>query len=63
MATRAKILNEEAERMGLPEQHRTHTRLAAEVARAWQEENAAALAASNAWVEEHGLPLARHQPG
>lgn len=25
----------------------------------WREENRAAIEASNAWVEQHGLPLAR----
>ncbi|MDS9470173.1 type II toxin-antitoxin system CcdA family antitoxin [Paracoccus sp. MBLB3053] len=28
----------------------------------WQRENATALAASNAWVEENGLPLERYKP-
>lgn len=28
----------------------------------WREENAEALASSNAWVTEHGLPLTRHRP-
>lgn len=27
----------------------------------WRAQNAAALAASNTWVEEHGLPLERHR--
>lgn len=27
----------------------------------WHAQNAAALAASNTWVEEHGLPLERHR--
>lgn len=27
----------------------------------WHVQNAAALAASNTWVEEHGLPLERHR--
>lgn len=27
----------------------------------WREQNAAALAASNTWVEERGLPLERHR--
>jgi antitoxin CcdA len=27
----------------------------------WREENADALASSNAWVEQHGLPLARYR--
>lgn len=28
----------------------------------WRRDNAGALAASNAWVEENDLPLARHRP-
>lgn len=28
----------------------------------WRQENAAALAASNAWVDEKGLPLAAYRP-
>jgi antitoxin CcdA len=28
----------------------------------WQRENAAALDASNAWVDQHGLPLAKYRP-
>ncbi|AVW89690.1 type II toxin-antitoxin system CcdA family antitoxin [Celeribacter baekdonensis] len=31
-------------------------------AAAWQRENAKALAASNAWVEQHGLPLEKYRP-
>ncbi len=31
-------------------------------AEAWRQENAAALASSNAWVETHGLPLEAHRP-
>lgn len=27
----------------------------------WHQENAAALASSNAYVEEHGLPLSKHR--
>ncbi|TVO61913.1 type II toxin-antitoxin system CcdA family antitoxin [Spiribacter vilamensis] len=27
----------------------------------WQQENASALASSNAYVEANGLPLARHR--
>jgi antitoxin CcdA len=27
----------------------------------WRAENAEALASSNAWFEQHGLPLARHR--
>ena len=35
--------------------------LKAERTRRWQEENRAAAQASNAWVELHGLPLARYR--
>ncbi len=28
----------------------------------WQAENAAALASSNTWVQDNGLPLAAHRP-
>ncbi|AGT11336.1 type II toxin-antitoxin system CcdA family antitoxin [Paracoccus aminophilus] len=31
-------------------------------AAAWKQENAAALASSNAWVDENDLPLARYRP-
>ncbi|WP_193181172.1 type II toxin-antitoxin system CcdA family antitoxin [Nisaea sediminum] len=31
-------------------------------AAAWKEENRQALEASNSWVEEHGLPLAKYRP-
>ena len=30
-------------------------------AQAWQRENAAALASSNAWIEAHGLPLDQYR--
>jgi antitoxin CcdA len=33
----------------------------AETARRWQEENRGALLSSNAYVAEHGLPLAKHR--
>jgi len=33
----------------------------AEKERRWIEENRAAMEAQNAWIEEHGLPLARHR--
>ena len=29
--------------------------------RKWNEDNREAIAANNAWVEEHGLPLARYR--
>lgn len=31
-------------------------------AAAWRRENAEAIASSNAWIEEHGLPLERYRP-
>lgn len=31
-------------------------------AAAWKQENAEVIKASNSWVEEHGLPLAKHRP-
>lgn len=33
----------------------------AERERRWQEENREAIEASNAWVEKHGLPLAKYR--
>jgi antitoxin CcdA len=30
--------------------------------RRWLEENREAIESSNAWVEEHGLPLAKYRP-
>jgi antitoxin CcdA len=33
----------------------------AEKARRWQEENREAIEAQNAWVEKHGVPLARYR--
>lgn len=35
--------------------------VAAERIRRWQEENQEAFAASNEWIAEHGLPLARYR--
>lgn len=35
--------------------------ISAERGRRWLEENADAIAASNAWVEEHGLPLEEYR--
>ncbi|MEG3086674.1 type II toxin-antitoxin system CcdA family antitoxin [Sphingomonas sp. PB4P5] len=33
----------------------------AERERRWQDENRAAIEGYNAWVEEHGIPLAEHR--
>ena len=35
--------------------------VATERARRWKEENRAAIEAQNAWVAEHGLPLAKYR--
>lgn len=35
--------------------------IAKERGRIWKEENASALASSNSYVEQHGLPLSRHR--
>lgn len=32
-----------------------------EQARLWQEQHREAIEANNAWVEQHGLPLAKHR--
>lgn len=37
------------------------TAVRAERERRWLAENADAIASSNAWVEKHGLPLARYR--
>lgn len=39
-------------------------RAAVKAARAaqWQRENAEALRSSNQWIDDHGLPLAKHRP-
>ena len=53
------VLGTEAKRLGLDPSNHYEGGLAAEVGRRWREENAAAIASSNAWVERHGLPLDR----
>lgn len=37
------------------------TEIAAERGRRWQEDNAAGIAASNAYVEKYGLPLEKYR--
>lgn len=54
-------LLDEAERLnveftGLPEDEVRHA-----VREAWIEENREAIESSNAWVEKHGLPLAKYR--
>ena len=56
----------EARALGLNLSEAAEAGLRAAVAHArsdrWREENAGALASSNAWVEANGLPLASHRP-
>lgn len=58
-------LIEEAKKLGINISEACEQGLAEEVARsrrdAWLAENRGALEASNAYVEKHGLPLARHR--
>lgn len=55
----------EAKRLGVNVSRACERGLAAEVAeeraRRWQAENAEAIASSNAYVEKHGLPLAKYR--
>lgn len=56
---------EHARALGLNMSQLVSRALAAEVkaeqGRRWEQENRAALESSNAWVERHGLPLARYR--
>ena len=54
-AKRLRVNISEACERGLSEQ------VAKSRAERWREENREAILASNAWVEEHGLPLARYR--
>ena len=58
-------LLEEARHLGLNLSAAAEEGLRAAVTEAraarWRAENAGALASSNAWVQENGLPLARHR--
>ncbi len=58
-------LVEEAKRLGINVSEACQSGLAAEVKKAreaaWQEENRAAIEASNAYVRQHGLPLAKYR--
>ncbi|HEX7819665.1 MAG TPA: type II toxin-antitoxin system CcdA family antitoxin [Sphingobium sp.] len=58
LVTEARLLGINISRaceMGLIEQ------IARENGRVWREENVAALASSNSYVDNHGLPLSRHR--
>ncbi|SNS86411.1 type II toxin-antitoxin system CcdA family antitoxin [Sphingopyxis indica] len=58
-------LVEEAKRLGINVSEACQSGLAAEVKKArqaaWQEENRAAIEASNDYVRKHGLPLAKYR--
>ena len=58
-------LVEEAKELGVPVSKACELGLAAEVKKAreakWLEENWDAIQSSNAWVEKHGLPLAKYR--
>ncbi|WP_447765993.1 type II toxin-antitoxin system CcdA family antitoxin [Sphingopyxis panaciterrae] len=58
-------LVEEAKRLGINVSEACQGGLAAEVKKvreaAWQEENRAAIEASNEYVRKHGLPLAKYR--
>lgn len=58
-------LVEEARRLGVNLSHACERGLSEQVAETraakWLRENDAALKSSNAYVEKHGLPLARHR--
>ena len=55
----------EAKALGINVSRACETGLKAEIRRVadarWVEENRAAFEASNRWVEEHGLPLAKYR--
>jgi antitoxin CcdA len=59
-------LLEQAKALGVNVSRACERGLAAQIAelreKRWLDENRAALASSNAYVEAHGLPLAKHRP-
>ncbi|MGD9809957.1 MAG: type II toxin-antitoxin system CcdA family antitoxin [Sphingobium sp.] len=56
---------DEAKRLGINISRACEEGLARQIAEArgriWREENAGAMDAANAWVDRHGIPLARHR--
>lgn len=56
----AKLLDE-AQRLGVKVAGRSEEAIRQAVREAWIEENRAAIEASNAWVEKHGLPLEKYR--
>ncbi|HEX8624407.1 MAG TPA: type II toxin-antitoxin system CcdA family antitoxin [Allosphingosinicella sp.] len=54
-------LLDEAKRLGVAVAGRSEDEIRHAVREAWIEENRAAIEASNAWVEKHGLPLEKYR--
>ena len=54
-------LLDEAKRLGVEVAERSEQQVRQAVREAWIEENRAAIEASNAWVEKHGLPLEKYR--
>lgn len=54
-------LLDEALRLKVDTEGRSEDQIRHAVREAWIEENREAIEASNAWVEEHGLPLAKYR--
>lgn len=54
-------LIEEAHRLQVDVAGRTEEDVRKDVRAAWMDENRNAIEASNAWVEKHGLPLAKYR--
>ena len=54
-------LVDEARRLGLNLSRAAEEGIRREAARRWQEENAESLRQMNAYVEKHGLPLAKYR--
>ena len=54
-------LLDEALRLNVDIDGRSEDQVRHAVREAWMEENREAIEASNAWVEKHGLPLAKYR--
>ncbi|HEX8379726.1 MAG TPA: type II toxin-antitoxin system CcdA family antitoxin [Allosphingosinicella sp.] len=54
-------LLDEALRLNVDITCRSEDQVRRSVREAWMEENREAIEASNAWVEKHGLPLAKYR--
>jgi antitoxin CcdA len=56
-----KKLLDEARRLHVEIRHRSEEQVRQAVRAAWIAENREAIEACNAWVEKHGLPLAKYR--